>query len=174
MSAHKRRFFVNTLFSLCSGEAASADVQQPVPLDDGVRREGVPRGGARSVLPVVRHSVGDERAVPVRPLHRVRGHAERDEPRAHVQPDGARGLGWSVRRHGRRPHHAARCRQDAAQYSGERCSSHPLTSDFTLDSTLQEEGALKQAHQKQVNGFFNAAKLVYQLGGVRGFFQVID
>ena len=37
---------------------------------------------------------------------------------------------------------------------------------------MQEEGALKQAHQKQVNGFFNAAKLVYQLGGVRGFFQV--
>lgn len=36
----------------------------------------------------------------------------------------------------------------------------------------QEAGALERTQQKQISGLFNAAKMVYRLGGVGGFFQV--
>lgn len=46
----------------------------------------------------------------------------------------------------------------------------PLDVCKTLLNT-QEAGALERTQQKQISGLLNAAKLVYRLGGVGGFFQ---
>ena len=109
--------------TLCwnSGEAAVADVQQSVPFHDALHTERVPGGRHGRFLPVVRHTTGDEHPVPVRPLCRLRGHAECVQSGPFVQSAVPRRIRWRVWCCRSRRHHSAGCLQDSSQHSGTGC-----------------------------------------------------
>jgi len=108
---------VRFLSCVRSDQAAHANVRIVVPDLSQLLHADLPHGGRPRLLSQLPNPVPDERAVPVRPLHRLRVDAGTPEPRPRLQPHDAhrqRGCGRGVRGiH----HESAGCVPDFAEHS---------------------------------------------------------
>ena len=106
------------VFRSRSGEAAASNVQQPLPIDGGLRPPSLPDRGNRRLLSILHHSTAHERALPGSTIHRIRKDAKCAEPGPLLQSAGSRHFRRSCRNVCISRYHAAWCLQNPFKHAG--------------------------------------------------------